>query len=249
MRYFSKCWRVLSCSTVAGLCALSQAHAAAGPGIESDVAVSPTPALQRDNGATARLPGGNSEEFRRRMQGWMESGELAELRTIEREATVRPMRLAISSPFGWRSDPIKGIRRQHDGIDLPAYLGASVYATGTGTVSIAGWVNGYGNLVEIAHLGGVRTRYGHLSRILVLRGMVVTQGQSIGAIGSTGRSTGPHLHYEVRVHGVPANPLEFIGQTVPTYETAWLPEEIATARSTGWHSPDDTNSLPRATIR
>lgn len=232
---------------VVGLGAASPVHAAGSPGLMDESVLPNIPASQSGILMIRSLPSGNSEEFRRHMQGWIGAEESPVERTIERETEAVRVPLAISSPFGLRSDPIKGIRRRHEGIDLPAYSGARVYATGAGVVSIAGWVSGYGNLVEIAHPGGVRTRYGHLSRILVSPGFAVAQGQVIGAIGSTGRSTGPHLHYEVRVHGIPANPMQFIGRTIPTYQTAWLPEAPTVSR-TGWRNGDDANSLPQVTI-
>ena len=110
----------------------------------------------------------------------------------------------------------------------------SVHATGAGIVRIAGGPGGYGNLVEIEHPGGVRTRYGHLARVLVSPGESVGQGQTIGRMGSTGRSTGTHLHYEVRVNGVAVDPLDYIGQTVPSYQTAWAAETSVSARWAGW---------------
>jgi murein DD-endopeptidase MepM/ murein hydrolase activator NlpD len=117
-------------------------------------------------------------------------------------------------------------------------------------VTIANWVNGYGNLVEIRHAGGIRTRYGHLSRLFVSRGANVAQGQLIAAIGSTGRSTGPHLHYEVRVNGVPTNPLNFIGQTGPSFDaTNWKPEKVVAPRWTGWEALASTDRLPEAAFR
>lgn len=128
-----------------------------------------------------------------------------------------------------------------------------IYATGAGVVSIAGWVRGYGNLVEIEHAGGVRTRYGHLSSISVGRGAAVGQGEPIGRMGSTGRSTGTHLHYEVRVQGVPVNPLDYIGQTHATYQTAtWVPVTAAKVapRWTGWQlGQDERARLPEPRIR
>ena len=125
----------------------------------------------------------------------------------------------------------------------------SVHATGGGIVRIAGRAGGYGNLVEIEHPGGVRTRYGHLSRILVSAGESVDQGEAIGRMGSTGRSTGTHLHYEVRVNGVAVDPLGYIGQTVPSYQTAWAPELHVAARWAGWSDTSGGGSLPGSKIR
>lgn len=174
----------------------------------------------------------------------------ASFETIQ-TTSARSVRLSISSPFGWRSDPIRGARRKHAGIDLPGRPGQSIHATGSGWVVRAGWAGGYGKLVEIEHPGGVRTRYGHLSRILVRRGEQVSQGEVIGAMGSTGRSTGTHLHYEVRVNGMAADPMGFMGQTRSRqqYETRWAAESVTVPRWTGWQDQATRSSLPQAVIR
>ena len=116
----------------------------------------------------------------------------------------------ITSGFGSRWHPILGGYRFHTGLDLAAPLGAAVAATSPGTVVVAGWCGGYGQCVTIDHGGGVLTLYGHLSRIDVAPGQTVGRGQSIGLVGSTGRSTGPHLHYEVRVNGQPVDPSAYL---------------------------------------
>ena len=194
------------------------------------------------------LPGGSSEAFRTRMLDWTAPpAPVPSTREVLRG--VPGGRLFISSPFGWRSDPIKGIHRRHAGVDLPGPPMTSVHATGAGIVRIAGRTGGYGNLVEIEHSGGVRTRYGHLARVLVSPGASVDQGETIGRMGSTGRSTGTHLHYEVRVNGVAVNPLDYIGQTVPSYQTAWTPEVPVSARWAGWSETSGGYSLPGAKIR
>jgi murein DD-endopeptidase MepM/ murein hydrolase activator NlpD len=102
----------------------------------------------------------------------------------------------------------------HPGIDLAAPYGTPVYATADGTVLRAGWNSGgYGNLVEIDHGRGIVTRYGHMSKIIVGEGQHVTRGQQVGYVGSTGRSTGNHLHYEVRIDNSPVNPIPFMRST------------------------------------
>jgi murein DD-endopeptidase MepM/ murein hydrolase activator NlpD len=116
----------------------------------------------------------------------------------------------ITSGFGARVDPFLGGSAMHAGIDFREEIGAPVRATASGRVSEAGWVGGYGNMVEIDHGGGIATRYGHLSQILVAPGDSVTIGQVIGRVGSTGRSTGPHLHYETRIGGTPVDPMRFL---------------------------------------
>jgi murein DD-endopeptidase MepM/ murein hydrolase activator NlpD len=116
----------------------------------------------------------------------------------------------ITSPFGIRRDPFLGTPAMHTGIDLRGEVGKSVHATADGTVKNAGWDGGYGNLVEIDHGNGISTYYGHLSQIDVTVGQIIHAGQIIGKIGSTGRSTGPHLHYETRIDGEPVNPQKFL---------------------------------------
>ena len=117
---------------------------------------------------------------------------------------------AVSSRFGRRSDPINGNQARHEGIDLIAPLKAPVYATAPGVVTFAGKNGRYGNFIEIDHGAGLRTRFGHLAKILVRRGEKVNFRQKIALLGNTGRSTGAHLHYEVRVDGKPTNPMKFI---------------------------------------
>jgi murein DD-endopeptidase MepM/ murein hydrolase activator NlpD len=116
----------------------------------------------------------------------------------------------MSSPFGMRMDPFLGRPAVHTGIDLRGEIGEPVRATATGRVSIAGREGGYGNMVEINHGNGLATRYGHLSQIDVKVGQTVRIGEVIGRIGSTGRSTGPHLHYETRVNGEAIDPQKFL---------------------------------------
>jgi murein DD-endopeptidase MepM/ murein hydrolase activator NlpD len=116
----------------------------------------------------------------------------------------------VSSPFGYRPDPFLGRPALHPGVDLVQPFGSTVKATGAGRVSHAGPMGGYGNMVEIDHGAGLTTRYGHLAEILVEEGQDVEAGAALGRLGSTGRSTGPHLHYEVRVDGEPVDPTRFL---------------------------------------
>ena len=119
----------------------------------------------------------------------------------------------VTSPFGWRTHPIFGGRRMHTGVDIagPGINGAAVVAAGNGRVISTGWRGGYGNTIIIDHGDGVTTLYAHLQAggINVSVGQQVTAGQRIGRVGSTGNSTGPHLHWEVRVNGQPRNPMTF----------------------------------------
>jgi murein DD-endopeptidase MepM/ murein hydrolase activator NlpD len=116
----------------------------------------------------------------------------------------------MSSPFGMRMDPFHGRAAIHTGIDLRGDTGEPVRATATGRVTIAGREGGYGNMIEINHGNGLASRYGHLSQIGVKVGQFVRIGETIGRIGSTGRSTGPHLHYETRVNGEAVDPQKFL---------------------------------------
>jgi murein DD-endopeptidase MepM/ murein hydrolase activator NlpD len=115
-----------------------------------------------------------------------------------------------SSGFGRRYDPFNGQAAMHAGLDMSGSHGEPIYASATGRVARAGSASGYGNMVEIDHGKGIETRYGHMSRIMVRAGETVRQGQVIGHMGSTGRSTGTHLHYEVRVDGRAVNPKPFL---------------------------------------
>ena len=124
--------------------------------------------------------------------------------------TVAPVRGLFNSGFGSRTDPFTGSPAFHAGVDISTRWREPVLATGAGTVSRAGWSADYGNVVEIEHAAGLRTLYGHLDVILTRAGQRVSRGDRIGLVGSTGRSTGPHLHYEVRRADRAVNPLEFI---------------------------------------
>ena len=125
--------------------------------------------------------------------------------------SVQPVQhLQFTSNFGIRSDPFRGTAAMHAGVDIPGPVGTPIYATADGIVDHAARLGGYGNMVEINHGKGIATRYGHLSKILVADGTRVTRGQLIALMGSTGRSTGPHLHYEVRIDGHAVNPVPFL---------------------------------------
>lgn len=116
----------------------------------------------------------------------------------------------FTSGFGGRNDPINGARRQHEGQDFAGNYGTPIYATADGTVISAGWSNGYGRLIKIQHSYGIETRYAHLSQIRVNVGQKVSRGERIGDMGNSGRSTGTHLHYEIRIGGSAINPMTFI---------------------------------------
>ncbi|ABA19809.1 Peptidase M23B [Trichormus variabilis ATCC 29413] len=121
-----------------------------------------------------------------------------------------PSSAPTSSPFGWRVHPILGYRRFHSGLDFAASYGSTIRAADSGTVIFAGWYGGYGRAVIINHGGGITTLYGHASELYVAEGQPVQRGQAIAAVGSTGLSTGPHLHFEVRRNGTPVNPGDYL---------------------------------------
>ncbi|MBN4002863.1 murein hydrolase activator EnvC [Nostoc sp. LPT] len=121
-----------------------------------------------------------------------------------------PSDASTSSPFGWRIHPILGYRRFHAGLDFAASYGSKIRAADSGTVIFAGWYGGYGRAVIIDHGNGMTTLYGHTSELYVSEGQAVERGQAIAAVGSTGFSTGPHLHFEVRRNGTPVDPANYL---------------------------------------
>lgn len=144
---------------------------------------------------------------------------LARMEALERSVAGLPQALPasleyISSGFGYRADPFTGGADFHPGLDFKGPLGAPIYAAARGTVSFVGQRSGYGNVVEIDHGNGLITRYAHMSGFRTVVGKPVMPGQLIGLIGSTGRSTGPHLHFEVRLGDRPVNPRPFL-EAVP----------------------------------
>ncbi|MFD1958453.1 peptidoglycan DD-metalloendopeptidase family protein [Novosphingobium panipatense] len=150
---------------------------------------------------------------------------LARMSALENGLTlvpqVSPAHVAyVSSSFGYRSDPFTGGAAFHAGLDFPGPMGSPIYAAAKGRVTFAGQKHGYGNCIEVTHGNGLMTRYGHLSGFRTRVGQEVEAGALIGAMGSTGRSTGPHLHFEVRVNDRPVNPRPFLEaarlQGVPT---------------------------------
>jgi murein DD-endopeptidase MepM/ murein hydrolase activator NlpD len=137
--------------------------------------------------------------------------------------SIQPIsKFTFTSSFGVRSDPFRGYAAMHAGIDLASPTGTPIYATADGMVQKAEWWGGYGNMVDIDHGKGIETRYGHMSKIIAHPGQRVMRGDLIGYVGSTGRSTGSHLHYEVRIDGHAVNPIPFLqsaGYLVAVNET------------------------------
>jgi murein DD-endopeptidase MepM/ murein hydrolase activator NlpD len=152
--------------------------------------------------------GGSGKDLK--LMQWEQGGrsDWYEASGVGREsgALQRPVPGNVSSNFGMRRHPILGYSRMHKGLDFRAGYGTPILAATDGKVAAAGWAGGYGNQVRIAHSGGLVTSYSHMSRIVARAGSSVRQGQVIGYVGSTGLSTGPHLHYELLKNGVPINP-------------------------------------------
>lgn len=135
----------------------------------------------------------------------------------------------MASGYGRRVDPVYGTMKFHEGMDFSSPVGTKVYATGDGVVSSAGWKSAYGNMIEINHGFDYTTRFAHLSEILVKPGQKVSRGDLIGKVGNTGKSTGPHLHYEVRYKGQPRNPINYYFQDLTPEQYAEMVRESESA--------------------
>ncbi|GGO93380.1 hypothetical protein GCM10011329_12670 [Stakelama pacifica] len=149
------------------------------------------------------------KQFHSLFMAWKKLDSL-EQAVISIPSTKPVAHVTFSSTFGIRHDPLNGHGAMHSGVDIPGPLGTPVYATADGIVDRAGRAGGYGNLIEINHGRGIETRYGHLSKIMVSDHQRVHRGDVIGLMGSTGRSTGSHLHYEVRIDGHAVNPEPYL---------------------------------------
>jgi len=152
---------------------------------------------------------------------------LGKLDTLKKQVRFLPVanparNWSVSSTFGVRKDPLLGTPALHSGMDFRAPAGAPIKATANGVVTTAGWNGGYGRMVEIDHGNGLTTRFAHMSKILVKEGDRIKIGDVVGQVGSSGRSTGPHLHYEVRRNGAAIDPLRFIkaGKQIDRYMAA-----------------------------
>ena len=194
---------------------------------------------------------GGDDEFRSLFNGWksMDNGQLVltpatKLATAPSAATYRPSSVsipsrmpvngaALTSGYGMRIHPVLGGRRQHKGIDMAEPVGSPVYATADGMVSRADWFSSYGLFISLEHGGNIQTRYGHLSRLNVAAGQAVHKGDLIGYVGTTGRSTGPHLHYEVRIGGVAVNPVPYLQGGVRTAAASTAPFVINVGEDDG----------------
>jgi murein DD-endopeptidase MepM/ murein hydrolase activator NlpD len=171
-------------------------------------------------GSRAEIFGEESSALRKRMENLDTSFDRLEqawgerLRVLASTPSLAPVSGFFSDGFGWRRDPIDGSREFHKGVDIVAPNGTPVRAAADGLVTAAGRMAGYGAMIHLAHGYGMGTRYGHLSRLMVVPGQRVKRGDVIGLVGSTGRSTGPHLHYEVFRAGAQIDPRKYLGETL-----------------------------------
>ena len=196
------------------LCVAGFATLAASPALANNAsATAEIPAPVRDAQASG-LTGGD-EQFSELFAGWeaLDGGEDAAPAPSSSISIPSRMPLgnaSLTSGYGMRTHPVLGGRRAHAGVDLAAPTGTPIYATADGVISKAEWFSSYGLFVSIEHGAQLQTRYAHMSRIAVADGERVKKGDIIGYVGSTGRSTGPHLHYEVRVDGRAVNPIPYM---------------------------------------
>jgi len=155
-----------------------------------------------------------------RQKDWFGMMDMALTRRLGVEAglpTLMPVDYPyLSSSFGWRRHPISRRHVMHEGLDFAAPRGTPIFAASSGVVTVAGYKSGYGKMVEIHHGNDIVTRYAHASKVNVKVGDIVERGQTIAAVGSTGHSTGPHLHFEVRMAGHPLDPVLFLEKPEPT---------------------------------
>jgi murein DD-endopeptidase MepM/ murein hydrolase activator NlpD len=178
--------------------------------------------------------GVSDPEFRALHDGWGRIKGAGQKSEVAIPAINPVSNMDFSSNFGHRRAPMRGASRNHKGIDIRGPVGTPIYATADAMVGRAQWVSGYGKLVELEHGNAIQTRYGHLSALNVYPGQRIRQGDLIGFMGSTGRSTGSHLHYEVRVGGDAVNPNSFLPVAAVT---VLAPATVKT-----------TNQLPVATV-
>lgn len=179
--------------------------------------------LRAAQAAKSGALGSGDEEFRRLFSSWqsLDSGrkavtmvgaqpQIGHTGGVSIPSLMPVDGVRMSSDYGMRWHPVLGGRRSHKGVDLAGAIGSPVRATADGTVSRADWFSSYGLYISLEHGGEIQTRYGHLSRLNVAAGQQVHKGDVIGYVGSTGRSTGPHLHYEVRIAGTAVNPTPYL---------------------------------------
>jgi murein DD-endopeptidase MepM/ murein hydrolase activator NlpD len=201
--------------------AANEARYASAANVISRLGVSPLPVVSGAMGGpyepvaatdapAAPIPAKADPQFRALFDSWKKLDSLqTTLISIPSQKPVMTM-TSLTSNYGVRRDPFRGGRAMHAGVDIPGSHATQIVATADAIVGRTGWIGGYGNMIELEHGKGIQTRYGHLSSIMVSPGTRIKRGQVIGLMGSTGRSTGTHLHYEVRIDGRPVNPTPFL---------------------------------------
>jgi len=199
----------------AGL-AIATGVIAAHPALANDAPAISTAATTQISGAikgqAAGPLGQGDKEFTQLFANWkkLDSG-ISAAQPLVAVPSIAPVQgFHLSSTFGEREHPILGGMRMHKGLDLAVPAGTPIRAPADGVVEKASWFGSYGNFIEIAHGGNMETRYGHLSAYNVVEGQQVHKGDVIGYVGTTGRSTGPHLHYEVRIGGEAVDPMPYM---------------------------------------
>ncbi|MEJ2457451.1 MAG: M23 family metallopeptidase [Novosphingobium sp.] len=217
---FAKFRAVASAFVAAGLTIAAHPAMANSSAAAADISAP----LRAAQAANQSVSGGEDEQFHNLFSSWQNFEETGLAASKAKPAVGGIASVSIpsrnpldhdvmTSGFGEREHPILGRRRMHKGVDLAAPVGTPVYAPADGVVSRASWFSSYGLFISLEHGGEMETRYGHLSRLNVAEGQRVHKGDVIGFVGTTGRSTGPHLHYEVRVDGKAVNPVSYMQST------------------------------------
>lgn len=171
------------------------------------VAKTPAEAGELRPASMSGLPSGDSALVKERLLEWQSHQRPRQSHPPTLVRLRRPLAAGLlTSSFGSRAEPMRGATRDHRGIDVAAPYGSPIFASGNGIVEFAGLAGSYGNLIKISHGDDIETRYGHLSEIAVSAGDAIKAGDLIGFVGSSGRSTGSHLHFEIRVAGTAVNP-------------------------------------------
>ena len=200
-------------STIGALAVLASLALAAPALANASATAADIAAPLREAQAAKAGTRGGDEEFRRLFASWNSTSTVsvpARPRSVSIPSRIPLEGAGLTSGFGMRTHPVLGGRRQHKGIDLASPIGSPIYATADGVVSRADWFSSYGLYISLDHGASLETRYGHLSRLNVAEGQTVRKGDLIGYVGTTGRSTGPHLHYEVRIAGTAVNPIPYM---------------------------------------
>lgn len=220
--YFAKFRAVAGVIVAAGFTIAAHPAMANSAAASADISA-PLRAAQSSNQSVS---GSEDEQFRTLFSSWQNfeetglavskakpsvSGGLASVSIPSRNPLDKDV---MTSSFGMREHPVLGGRRAHKGVDLAAPAGTPVFAPADGIVGRASWFSSYGLFIALEHGGDMETRYGHLSRLNVAEGQMVHKGDVIGYVGTTGRSTGPHLHYEVRVDGTAVNPIPYMQTSI-----------------------------------